>query len=210
MEVAIVGGGICGLSLALNLKERGIACRVYERAPEIKELGVGITLLPHAMREFTALGLADELLKAGIENRESCFFNRFGQLIYREPRGKFAGYQYPEVGIHRGRLHMILYEARCASGSAPNAVLHRLRMRRRRAGRARRESCYFKQTSTGQPRDSVRAESSIACDGINSALRKQFYPERQGRLCRHQYLARRDAAQADPRRPHLYARRLDP
>ena len=48
---------------------------------------------------------------AGIENRESCFFNRFGQLIYKEPRGKFAGYQYPEVGIHRGRLHMILYEA---------------------------------------------------------------------------------------------------
>ena len=63
------------------------------------------------MREFTALGVGDELLAAGIENRESCFFNRFGQLIYKEPRGKFAGYQYPEVGIHRGRLHLILYEA---------------------------------------------------------------------------------------------------
>lgn len=68
MEVAIVGGGICGLSLALNLKERGIACRVYERAPEIRELGVGITLLRHAMREFSALGLGDTLLKAGIES----------------------------------------------------------------------------------------------------------------------------------------------
>ena len=111
MDVAIIGGGICGLSLALNLKERGIACRVYERAPEIKELGVGITLLPHAMREFNALGLGDELLKAGIENRESRFYNRFGQLIYKESRGKPAGYQYPEVCIHRGRLHMILYKA---------------------------------------------------------------------------------------------------
>ena len=110
MRVAIVGGGICGLTLALNLKERGIACRVYERAPEIRELGVGITLLPHAMREFTSLGLADALLKAGIENRECAFFNRFGQLIYREDRGKFAGYPFPEVGIHRGRLHVILYE----------------------------------------------------------------------------------------------------
>src|SRR5512135_2609672 len=77
MDVAIIGGGICGLSLALNLHKRGIACRVYERAPEIKPLGVGITLLPHAMREFTALGVADLLLKAGIENRESRFFNRF-------------------------------------------------------------------------------------------------------------------------------------
>ena len=111
MDVAIIGGGICGLSLALNLRQRGIAARVYERAPEIKPLGVGITLLPHAMREFTALGLGDELLAAGIENRESCFFNRFGQLIYKEARGKFAGYQYPEVGIHRGKLHLILYEA---------------------------------------------------------------------------------------------------
>ncbi|HEX2216810.1 MAG TPA: FAD-dependent oxidoreductase, partial [Xanthobacteraceae bacterium] len=51
-DIAIVGGGICGLALALNLHARGISCRVYERAPELKELGVGITLLPHAMREF--------------------------------------------------------------------------------------------------------------------------------------------------------------
>src|SRR5450830_1555762 len=111
MDVVIVGGGICGLSLALNLSQRGIAARIYERAGEIKPLGVGITLLPHAMREFTALGVGEELLAAGIENRESCFFNRFGQLIYKEARGKFAGYQYPEVGIHRGSLHLILYEA---------------------------------------------------------------------------------------------------
>src|SRR5215472_8012690 len=110
-DIAIVGGGICGLSLALNLQARGISCTVYERAPEIKELGVGITLLPHAMREFTALGVADELLAAGIAQRESCFFNRFGQLIYREPRGEFAGYAFPEVSIHRGRLHLVLYEA---------------------------------------------------------------------------------------------------
>ena len=71
MDVAIVGGGICGLSLALNLQRRGISCRIYERAPEIRPLGVGITLLPHAMREFSALGLGEALLAAGIENRES-------------------------------------------------------------------------------------------------------------------------------------------
>src|SRR3954463_7042133 len=110
-EIAIIGGGVAGLSLALNLHRHGVACRVYERAPEIKELGVGITLLPHAMREFSALGLADTLLKAGIENRESHFYNRFGQLIYKEERGKFAGYPFPEVGIHRGKLHVLIYEA---------------------------------------------------------------------------------------------------
>ena len=174
MHVAIVGGGICGLSLALNLKERGIACRVYERAPEIKPLGVGITLLPHAMREFSALGLGEELLKAGIENRECCFFNRFGQLIYREDRGKFAGYPFPEVGIHRGRLHVILYEA-VQKRLGPDAVLtdcECVSIEQDDSGAI----VHFKQTTTGKSRDSARADVVIACDGINSALRRQFYP----------------------------------
>jgi len=92
--IAIVGGGICGLKLALDLHQRGIACDVYERASQIKELGVGITVLPHGMREFAALGLADKLVAQGIENQESCFFNRFGQLIYKEARGKLAGHAF--------------------------------------------------------------------------------------------------------------------
>jgi 2-polyprenyl-6-methoxyphenol hydroxylase-like FAD-dependent oxidoreductase len=76
-EILIVGGGICGLTLALNLHKRGIPCRVFERAPEMKELGVGITLLPHGMREFMALGLQERLLQAGIENSESRFYRLF-------------------------------------------------------------------------------------------------------------------------------------
>jgi len=175
MQVAIVGGGICGLSLALNLHKRGIDCRVYERAPEIKALGVGITLLPHAMREFTALGLGDQLLAAGIENRESRFYNRFGQIIYKEPRGKFAGYQYPEVGIHRGNLHVNLYDA-VRKTLGPDAVVtdcEATAVEQDDTG----ATVHFKQTSTGQKRDSVRADVVIACDGIGSALRKQFYPD---------------------------------
>jgi 2-polyprenyl-6-methoxyphenol hydroxylase-like FAD-dependent oxidoreductase len=168
-RIAIVGGGICGLSLALNLHRHGVACTVYERAPEIKELGVGITLLPHAMREFTALGLQDELLKVGIENRESAFFNRFGQLIYKEPRGKFGGYPYPEVGIHRGKLHRILYDAAVARLGA-GAIL------------TDHECVGVDQDDHGatirfKDRASVAADVVIACDGINSALRKQFVPD---------------------------------
>ena len=137
-----------------HLNQRGIECRVYERAPEIKELGVGITLLPHAMREFSALGLGDELLAAGIENRESCFFNRFGQLIYKEERGKFAGYQYPEVGIHRGKLHVILARRPRASSLGADAI----RTDCECTGVEQDErgaTAHFKQTSTGKPRDSV-------------------------------------------------------
>ncbi len=174
MNVAIIGGGICGLSLALNLKERGIACRVYERAPEIKELGVGITLLPHAMREFSALGLGDELLGSGVENRESRFYNRFGQLIYKEPRGKLAGYQYPEVCIHRGRLHMILYKAaRDRLGADSIRTDHECTSVEQDE---RGVTVHFK-AGAGGKRDSIRADVVVDCEGINSAIRRQFYPD---------------------------------
>ena len=174
MAIAIIGGGICGLSLAMSLHQRGIACCVYERAPEIKELGVGITLLPHAMREFEALGVAGELTEGGIENAESCFFNRFGQLIYKEPRGRFAGYRHPEVGIHRGRLHLILYRAALARLGA-----ERIRTNHTCLGveqDADGVRVLFGDTSTGRARDPVRADGAIACDGVNSTIRKQFYP----------------------------------
>ena len=175
MKVAIVGGGICGLALALNLKQRGIDCAVYERVPQVKELGVGITALPHAMREFAALGIADKVLAAGIENRESCFFNRFGQLIYREPRGKFAGYRYPEVGIHRGKLHLILFEAaRERLGARAIHTDHDC------VGVEQDENAvtlHFRQFSTGRRIEPVEADVVVACDGINSTLRKQFYAD---------------------------------
>jgi 5-methylphenazine-1-carboxylate 1-monooxygenase len=107
LRVAVVGGGIAGLGFALALHQHGLTCDVYESVPDVKELGVGITLLPHAMRELAGLGLQAELEAVGIENLESVFFNRFGQFIYKEPRGKHAGYAMPELGIHRGKLHRI-------------------------------------------------------------------------------------------------------
>jgi 5-methylphenazine-1-carboxylate 1-monooxygenase len=175
MDIAIIGGGIAGLSLALNLHRQGIACRIYERAPEVKELGVGITLLPHAMREFAALGLDTQLFDAGIEILESCFFNRFGQLIYREPRGKYDNYQFPEVSIHRGRLHTILYRAACERVGRDRVLTdHDC------TGVAQDENgvtISFKQLSTGQARAPVRASVAIGCDGINSVIRKHFYPD---------------------------------
>jgi 2-polyprenyl-6-methoxyphenol hydroxylase-like FAD-dependent oxidoreductase len=175
MQVAIIGGGICGLSLALHLAQRGIRSCVYERAPDIRELGVGVTLLPHAMREFSALGLGDALLAAGIENRESRFYNRFGQLIYKEPRGKLAGYHYPEVGIHRGRLHLVLYET-----ALERLGREAVRTDHECAGVEQDEhgaTVHFKSTTTGETLPSVRADIVVACDGINSVVRKQFYPD---------------------------------
>jgi 2-polyprenyl-6-methoxyphenol hydroxylase-like FAD-dependent oxidoreductase len=174
-EVVIVGAGICGLSLALYLQQRNIACRVYERAPAISELGVGITLLPHGMREFTALGLDAALLEAGIENRQSCFFNRFGQLIYKEPRGKFAGYAFPEVGIHRGRLQTILYRA-----AVERLGADRIRTNHQCVGVEQDDdgaTALFQETTSNRSLPPGRGAVVVACDGVNSTIRKAFYPD---------------------------------
>src|SRR5262245_8382674 len=182
MEIAVVGGGIGGLTLALALHQRGIHCRVYESAPEVKELGVGITLLPHAMRELTRLGLGEALARQGIENRESCFFNRFGQLIYAEPRGRVAGYPVPEVGIHRGRVHLTLWNAAVERLGADRVLAdhqcvgveqtdHRVTLRFRSAAHG----------GDAGSRPPVEADVAIACDGVNSVIRRQFYPREE--LC---------------------------
>jgi 5-methylphenazine-1-carboxylate 1-monooxygenase len=174
-QIAIIGGGIVGLALALNLHRRGMTCSVYEAASEIKELGVGITLLPHAMRELAALGLQQTLEGFGIENQESCFFNRFGQLIYREPRGRFAGYKVPEIGMHRGRLHRVLYEAALQRLGAERILTdHRcIGLQQDASGVA----VNFRRTSDGTTLPAVSASITIGCDGVNSAVRAQFYPD---------------------------------
>jgi len=175
MKIAIVGGGIGGLSLALALHQRGLTCQVFESVPDVKELGVGITLLPHAVRELATLGVLPQLEAIGIENHESVFFNRFGQFIYKEARGRHAGYDLPELGVPRGKLHLILYEAVLAR-MGPDAV----RTDHRCVGVDQSDSgatVHFVQSSTGAQLPSIDADLVIACDGVNSTVRRQFYPD---------------------------------
>ena len=61
MKVIIVGGGIGGLTTALMLHARGIDCEVFEQSEAVRELGVGINTLPHAIKELSQLGLLDRL-----------------------------------------------------------------------------------------------------------------------------------------------------
>ena len=174
MQILVIGGGIAGLAFALALKERGLSCRVFESAPQVKELGVGITLLPHGMRELCALGLEERLRAVAIENQESVFFNRHGQLIYKEPRGRYAGYEYPELGIHRGKLHRILYETALERVGAASIFTDRqcVGIEQDEGGVTAR----FVETSSGRALPPVRGDIAIACDGFNSVVRRQFYP----------------------------------
>jgi 2-polyprenyl-6-methoxyphenol hydroxylase-like FAD-dependent oxidoreductase len=176
-EIAIVGAGIAGLALALGLHQRGISSRVYEVAPELKELGVGITILPHAMRELAGLGLEQQVVAAGVANTESAFFNRFGQLLYKEPRGRYAGYPHPEAGIHRGRLHTIMYDAAKARLGTDAIVTNRKCMGVEQD--ADGVTLSYQETTSGADVPPVRASIVLACDGINSAVRRQFYPDEE-------------------------------
>src|SRR6186713_2964568 len=111
MKVIIAGGGIGGLTTALMLHARGIDCELFEQAEGIRELGVGINTLPHAIKELQQLGLLERLDAVAIRTHELIYTNRFGQEIWREPRGLDAGYDVPQFSIHRGRLQAVIYEA---------------------------------------------------------------------------------------------------
>src|SRR5690349_13251930 len=108
MKVAIIGAGITGLTAALSLHAAGIPCDVFEAVTKPAPLGVGINVLPHAMRELTALGLLEDLRAAGIEIDELVYLTKHGKRIWQEPRGLAAGYKWPQVAIHRGALQMLL------------------------------------------------------------------------------------------------------
>jgi 2-polyprenyl-6-methoxyphenol hydroxylase-like FAD-dependent oxidoreductase len=175
VDVIIIGGGIGGLTLALALHRAGIACRVFEAAPEIKPIGVGINLLPHAMRELAELGLEAPLAARGVVTSEAVFFNRFGQMIYREPLGRAAGYAWPQVSIHRGDLQTVLIEAVRERLGSDRLMLGWLCTG---AAQDEREAvAHFEQTGTGQSLPLQRGDIVIGCDGIHSTIRKQLFAD---------------------------------
>ena len=173
--IVIIGGGITGLTLALSLHEAAIACRIFEAAPAFKPLGVGINLLPHGVRELTQLGLLPELAARGVETREMSYYTRHGQLIYTEPRGRFAGYEWPQISIHRGQLHEALLEAvRERLGADAIVMNHKCTsIVQDDAGVA----AHFEDASTGRALAAVRGAAAVGCDGIHSVLRRQLFPD---------------------------------
>jgi 5-methylphenazine-1-carboxylate 1-monooxygenase len=174
-DILIVGGGIGGLTLGLALHAAKIPCRIFESTAEIRAVGVGINLLPHATKELAALGLEADLARSAIETRDASFFNRFGQLIYQEPLGRAAGYDHPQFSIHRGDLQMVLLEAFKSRAGADRILTnhHCLGVEQDDHG----VTLQFAVGSGDAVGRSVRGRAAIACDGINSVIRKQFFPD---------------------------------
>jgi 5-methylphenazine-1-carboxylate 1-monooxygenase len=175
MTVLIAGGGIGGLTLALSLHQIGIPAKIFESVSELKPLGVGINVLPHAVRELIELGLLDRLDASGVRTSELAFFSKHGKPIWSEPRGIEAGYRWPQFSIHRGTLQQILLDA-VTERLGPESILpsHHLRDWSETADGVRAD---FIDKATGKSVGHHDGSLLIAADGVHSAIREKLYPE---------------------------------
>jgi 2-polyprenyl-6-methoxyphenol hydroxylase-like FAD-dependent oxidoreductase len=174
MHVLIAGGGIGGLTAALTLHRAGHQVTVFEQSEQLRPLGVGINLLPHAVGVLAGLGLLEALKATGIEAAEYVFMNEFGQTIFADPRAMAAGYDFPQLSIHRGEVQMILYRAALAELGP-----ERLRLSRRLAGYTQDDlqvEAHFEDPK-GTARETVAGDLLIGADGIHSVVRARLYPD---------------------------------
>jgi 5-methylphenazine-1-carboxylate 1-monooxygenase len=173
MKVIIAGAGVGGLVTALMLHARGIDCEIFEQADAIRELGVGINTLPHAIKELAELGLLERLDSVAIRTYELFYTNRFGQEIWREPRGLDAGYDIPQFSIHRGRLQGVIYQAvRARLGESRIHLGCRLSSFTEDDGGV---TGYFFDRN-GSHRHTTRGDVLIGADGIHSLVREKLFP----------------------------------
>lgn len=175
MKIIIAGGGIGGLVSALCLHQAGYEVQVYESVKKMKPLGVGINLLPHSVRILTKLGLADKLAAIAIETKDLVYANRHGQLFWEEPRGRFAGYKWPQFSIHRGQLQMLLYEEAVERLGANNVLAnHHFKQFEQDEKKVK---ATFIDRDSGKTQGLVEGDILIGADGIHSEVRQQLYPK---------------------------------
>ena len=167
MRVLIAGGGIGGLVTALSLHAAGIECEVFESASEIRPLGVGINVLPHAARELIELGLKDRLDANAVATRELVYANCHGQVVWREDRGLAAGYNWPQYSIHRGTLHLLLFEA-----ARERLGTDRVHTGARVSGFDQSEIGVTLHLADGR---NARGDLLVGADGIHSTIRAHFH-----------------------------------
>ncbi|MFT4595934.1 MAG: 2-polyprenyl-6-methoxyphenol hydroxylase-like FAD-dependent oxidoreductase [Paracrocinitomix sp.] len=173
MTVLIAGGGVAGLTMALTCHQIGVPAVVLESVRTLAPLGVGINLQPNAIRELIDLGLGEDLNAIGIEATEWALVGRNGNDVWSEPRGRRAGYRWPQYSVHRGELQMLLYRT----------VIDRLGADAVRTGH--RVTGYRTTpddvTALVDTRDGGSTEISgsvlLAGDGLHSAVRSQMYPD---------------------------------
>ena len=111
MEINIIGGGIGGLTTAIALQQKGFTVKVYEAAPEIREVGAGLWVAANAMNIFQRLGIAKEVIEAGNTLKSTLLGDHecnplsvvdFTKIVQKYGNGTTA--------IHRAKLQAILMQ----------------------------------------------------------------------------------------------------
>ena len=147
--------------------------RSFEQADGIRELGVGINTLPHAIKELKELGLLERLDAVAIRTYELFYLNRFGQEIWRELRGIDAGFDVPQFSIHRGKLQDVIYQAaRARLGESRFHLGHRLGSFTQDDGGV---TAYFFDRA-GSHHATAHGDVLIGADGIHSFVRERLFP----------------------------------
>ena len=161
-QIAVVGAGLGGLTVAGFLQRAGFPVTIYEQAPTFSRIGAGIILSANATKVLRRLGVNDELTRAGI--KAECFVSRAwdtGSTIYEIHFDEASEQRYggPYINIHRGDLHDVL-----AQVVAPKTIAfdHQLVDLRRSNDR------YSLRFANGE---TVRADIVIGADGIRSMVR---------------------------------------
>ncbi|MEU7487359.1 flavin-dependent oxidoreductase [Streptomyces sp. NPDC042319] len=174
MSALIAGAGIGGLTAALSLHAAGIDALVVESAREVRPLGVGINLLPHAVRELTELGLADDLAALGVATAENVYSDRYGRRLFTDLCGRAQGYHWPQYSIHRGELQLLLLAAvRERLGADAVRTGTRLVGFEERAGGVRAR---LLDRATGEEREQ-EATALVGADGLHSVVRARLHPQ---------------------------------
>lgn len=170
--ILIAGGGIVGLTLALSAHALGLPVRLFEQVDKPSPLGVGINLQPHAVREMTEMGLGTALDTIGTRIREVAYFSKRGHRIWDEPRGTWAGYNWPQYSVHRGEFQMLLLRA-AQTGLPAGSIVTGWRATGY-SQEGERVTLHLQDRA-----GNARAETGsllIGCDGIHSAIRAQMHP----------------------------------
>lgn len=175
MTVLIAGAGIGGLTLGLSLHQLGIPFRIFEAVQEIRPLGVGINVQPHAIRELHEMGLQDALDADGLKTEEVAYFSAQGGRIWSEPRGRFAGYNWPQYSIHRGRMQMLLLHALVER--AGSDVIQRGAAVSDWRETAEGVEITLTDRASGAQTGTAEGRVFVAADGINSRARAKLYPD---------------------------------
>jgi 2-polyprenyl-6-methoxyphenol hydroxylase-like FAD-dependent oxidoreductase len=160
----------------LSLDQQGVRCIVFEAATDVKELGVGINILPHATRALKSLDLLGKLEAIAIRTRELRYLNHLGQQVWAGGCGLWGGHDTPQLSIRRGRLHGVLWracQARLPSGSLRKG--HRLASFAQDA-----DGVTARFTLADGAEVEERGDVLVGADGIHSVLRGLLHPEDGG------------------------------